>query len=122
MHHPSGAALLNPSGKAPSAGEVFRNPDMAGVLRELGAGGKEAFYGGRIGEAVVEVLREMGGVLTVEDLKVTAGEQADPCFCSCLRAQRMPKHLALALVTSASITHRLEPCPAGVCAHLLACS
>ena len=61
---------MNPSGKAPSAGEVFRNPDMASVLRELGAGGKEAFYGGRIGEAMVKVLREMGGVLTVEDLKV----------------------------------------------------
>ncbi|CAN0440124.1 unnamed protein product [Scytosiphon promiscuus] len=42
---------------------------MAGVLRELGAGGKEAFYEGRIGDAMVEVLRELGGVLTKEDLK-----------------------------------------------------
>lgn len=64
-----GAALLMPNGKAPSTGEVFRNPDMAGVLRELGTGGKEAFYGGRIGEAMVEVLQKMGGVLTMEDLK-----------------------------------------------------
>lgn len=70
MYRPSGAALLNPNGKAPSAGEVFRNPDMAGVLRELGAGGKEGFYGGRIGAAIVKVLQQMGGVLTVEDLKV----------------------------------------------------
>ena len=66
---PYGAALLMPDGKAPKAGDVFRNPDMAGVLRELGSGGKEAFYGGRIGEAMVEVLRELGGVLTMEDLK-----------------------------------------------------
>ncbi|CAM9949386.1 unnamed protein product, partial [Hapterophycus canaliculatus] len=64
-----GAALLMPNGKPPSAGEVFRNPDMAGVLRELGSGGKEAFYDGRIGKAMVEVLREMGGVLTAADLK-----------------------------------------------------
>ncbi|CAN0387364.1 unnamed protein product, partial [Laminaria digitata] len=66
---PHGAALLMPNGKAPETGDVFRNPDMAGVLRELGAGGKEAFYGGRIGDAMVEMLRELGGVLTTEDLK-----------------------------------------------------
>ncbi len=66
----AGKALLMPSGKAPCSGEVFRNPDMAGVLRELGAGGKEAFYGGRIGEAIVKVLQEMGGTMTAEDLQV----------------------------------------------------
>lgn len=59
-----------PNGKPPSPGEVFRNPDMAGVLRELGSGGKEAFYHGRIGKAMVDVLQDMGGVLTAEDLKV----------------------------------------------------
>lgn len=67
---PHGGALRMPTGKTPAAGEVFRNPDMAGVLRELGAGGKEAFYGGRVGLAMVEILRELGGVLTMEDLKV----------------------------------------------------
>ena len=66
---PHGAALLMANGKGPETGDVFRNPDMAGVLRELGSGGKEAFYGGRIGDAIVEVLRELGGVLTAEDLK-----------------------------------------------------
>ncbi|CAM9583466.1 unnamed protein product [Scytosiphon promiscuus] len=58
-----------PNGRPPSSGEVFRNPDMAGVLRELGSGGKEAFYAGRIGEAMVDVLQEMGGLLTADDLK-----------------------------------------------------
>lgn len=66
---PHGAALLMPDGKPPVTGDVFRNPDMVGVLRELGSGGKEAFYGGRIGLAMEEVLRELGGVLTLEDLK-----------------------------------------------------
>lgn len=69
-------------------GEVFRNPDMAGVLRELGAGGKEAFYGGRIGEAMVKVLREMGGVLTMEDLKVSERTRGSCLVCfSSLSAQ-----------------------------------
>ena len=68
---PHGAALLMPNGKPPQAGEVFRNHDMARVLRELGAGGKEAFYEGSIGSAIVDVVRELGGVLSMEDLKVS---------------------------------------------------
>lgn len=80
---------MTPSGKAPSAGEVFRNPDMAAVLRELGAGGKEAFYGGRVGEAMVKVLREMGGVLTVEDLKVRTFGKGRPLIFSGFRAQAL---------------------------------
>lgn len=67
---PHGAALLKADGEAPSTGDVFRNPDLAGVLREVGAGGKDAYYGGRIGSAIVEVLRDLGGVMTLEDLKV----------------------------------------------------
>jgi len=33
--------------RAPAAGEVFRNPNLARVLKELGAGGKAAFYTGK---------------------------------------------------------------------------
>lgn len=67
---PHGSALKMPSGRTPATGEVFRNPDMASVLRELGTGGKKAFYEGRIAEAMVEVLAGLGGVMTMEDLKV----------------------------------------------------
>lgn len=102
-----------PSGKAPSSGEVFRNPDMAGVLRELGTGGKEAFYGGRIGEAMVEVLREMGGVLTVDDLKARAKNKSmffsHGCGCVCGRRSKF----RLALLRTAvqrKDRHRVHAC------------
>ncbi|CAM9496085.1 unnamed protein product [Ectocarpus sp. 4 AP-2014] len=72
------AALLMPNGRTPAAGEVFRNPDMAGVLRELGTGRKEGFYSGRIGEAMVKVLQDMGGVLTMEDLKTHTTAFVEP--------------------------------------------
>ncbi|CAM9163253.1 unnamed protein product [Ascophyllum nodosum] len=75
---PHGAALLMPNGKPPQAGEVFRNHDMARVLRELGAGGKEAFYEGSIGSAIVDVVRELGGVLSMEDLKAHETSFVDP--------------------------------------------
>jgi gamma-glutamyltranspeptidase / glutathione hydrolase len=42
--------------RAPVAGEVFRNPDLAAVLEEL-SGGKAAFYEGRIAHAIVEAVQ-----------------------------------------------------------------
>lgn len=54
----------------PKVGDIFTNPDMAQVLRELGAkGATDGFYGGRAGEAIIEALQKNGGVMTVEDLK-----------------------------------------------------
>jgi gamma-glutamyltranspeptidase len=37
-------------------GEIFSNPAMAKVLREIGAKGKDAFYKGEIAERIVRVL------------------------------------------------------------------
>ena len=34
-------------------GEIFSNPAMAKVLREIGAKGKDAFYKGEIAERIV---------------------------------------------------------------------
>eukprot|EP00929_Paragymnodinium_shiwhaense_P049427 TRINITY_DN24932_c0_g1_i3.p1 TRINITY_DN24932_c0_g1~~TRINITY_DN24932_c0_g1_i3.p1 ORF type:complete len:559 (+),score=152.90 TRINITY_DN24932_c0_g1_i3:90-1766(+) len=52
----------------PRAGEIFRNPGMASSLKELAEGGKAAFYQGRAGKAIVELLSSLGGVMTLEDL------------------------------------------------------
>eukprot|EP00638_Chattonella_subsalsa_P009393 CAMPEP_0117752098 /NCGR_PEP_ID=MMETSP0947-20121206/11400_1 /TAXON_ID=44440 /ORGANISM="Chattonella subsalsa, Strain CCMP2191" /LENGTH=569 /DNA_ID=CAMNT_0005570669 /DNA_START=90 /DNA_END=1799 /DNA_ORIENTATION=- len=62
--------LLSPETQvAPKAGEIFRNPGMAAVLRDLGTGGKELFYGGWVGCAIVEEVQSHGGCLTLEDLQ-----------------------------------------------------
>ena len=54
--------------RPPRAGEVFRNPTLASVMRELAEGGKEAFYSGRAGQSIVALLGAMGGAMTAEDL------------------------------------------------------
>jgi len=59
---------LTVDGRAPRAGERFRNPGMARTLRTLAAGGADAFYRGEIGAAIVEVLAASGGVMTRDDL------------------------------------------------------
>src|SRR5215470_7685005 len=61
-----GAANLDElavDGRAPRAGERFRNPGMARALRAIAAGGAEAFYRGDIGAAIVDVLAASGGVM-----------------------------------------------------------
>ena len=53
----------------PKVGEIFRNPDMARVLRELGSSGaSEGFYNSRTGRAIVEKIQKHGGVMTLEDM------------------------------------------------------
>ena len=59
---------LSINGRAPNAGEVFRNPGLARTLRTVAEGGKEAYYKGEIAEAMVTVVREAGGCLGLEDL------------------------------------------------------
>ncbi|XP_072294142.1 glutathione hydrolase-like YwrD proenzyme [Eucyclogobius newberryi] len=65
-------------GHAPKSGQVFRNPALARTLRELGERGKAAFYEGHVAKAVVDVVRENGGVLTEADLKSHRSEVIRP--------------------------------------------
>ena len=62
-----GGGLL-PGGSPPRAGSVFRNPDLATVLREVAADGPAAFYEGRVGSAIVTAVAARGGLLSMADL------------------------------------------------------
>jgi gamma-glutamyltranspeptidase/glutathione hydrolase len=62
------ATFLLEGQRSPRAGEWFRNPDLARSFRQIAAEGPGAFYGGALGQRVVDGLREMGGFLTLEDL------------------------------------------------------
>jgi gamma-glutamyltranspeptidase/glutathione hydrolase len=55
-------------GRAPRAGEIFRNPGLARTFRAIAEGGKGAFYRGEIARAIAEVVQQAGGVMTMEDL------------------------------------------------------
>ena len=64
--------------RAPQAGEWFRNPDYAATLRQLAAEGPEALYGGSLGARVVEGLDELGGFVTLEDLRAHRSQGVEP--------------------------------------------
>jgi gamma-glutamyltranspeptidase/glutathione hydrolase len=55
-------------GRAPGAGELFRNPDLAGTFARIADGGPKAFYEGEIAEAISSIAQSFGGTLCEEDL------------------------------------------------------
>ncbi len=59
---------LTIGGRAPRAGEIFRNPGLARTLRAVAEGGKMPFYHGEIAASIVDVIQEAGGCMTLEDL------------------------------------------------------
>lgn len=65
-------------GRGPEAGEWRRNPDLAASLRTVAEEGPQAFYGGDLGRRVVDGLRELGGFLTLEDLRNHEVRWVDP--------------------------------------------
>jgi len=56
----------------------MRMPELAATFREVAAKGKDGFYKGRIAEAIATVLKEMGGVMTVEDIEAHTTTFEDP--------------------------------------------
>ena len=63
------AATFLPGGHAPKPGEWFRNPDLARTLQEIADKGTVTFYGGALGQRIVERLSALGGFITLDDLK-----------------------------------------------------
>src|SRR5207247_723797 len=51
------------------AGDWFVNLDYARTLRQIAAEGPSALYGGSLGTRIVDRLKELGGFITLEDLK-----------------------------------------------------
>lgn len=53
----------------PKPGDIFKNPDMARVLRCLGEfGATKGFYEGVAGKAIVDAVQSHGGLMTMEDM------------------------------------------------------
>ncbi|KDE83800.1 gamma-glutamyltransferase [Aspergillus oryzae 100-8] len=72
---PNAHEMLKPDQKAkdgvrsPLPGEILKNPTLAQTFRSLAANGKKGFYEGRVAEELVKVVQDLGGYLTLEDLK-----------------------------------------------------
>ncbi|MCA9182002.1 MAG: gamma-glutamyltransferase family protein, partial [Planctomycetales bacterium] len=66
-------------GKAPEAGDIFRNPRLAQTLRLLADQGAEAFYQGEIAQEIDRYSRSLeGGLLRLADLATHENEWVEP--------------------------------------------
>ncbi|PTW60198.1 gamma-glutamyltranspeptidase/glutathione hydrolase [Breoghania corrubedonensis] len=73
---PGFAETFMPDGRAPKAGERFRNPGAARTLRAIADTRGRAFYEGEIAEAIAAFSKANGGAMTVADL---AGYRPEWC-------------------------------------------
>ena len=64
-----GRATFLIDGHTPAPGEWFRNPDLANTYREIAREGPAAFYGGALGQRIIQRVQKLGGYLTLDDLK-----------------------------------------------------
>jgi gamma-glutamyltranspeptidase/glutathione hydrolase len=65
--HPDSARTYLIAGRAPAPGQVFKNPFLARTYRDIAAGGRDAFYKGRIAREIVAFSEREGGLFTLQD-------------------------------------------------------
>ncbi len=78
LNQPGYQATYMPGGVRPGLGDVFKNPALSESLCQIAAHGRDAFYNGKLTEAMVKFLRSQGGAHTVEDFADFQPEWVDP--------------------------------------------
>lgn len=75
---PDTTKVYLPGGAAPPLYSRFRNPDLAKAFRLLQAEGRDAFYKGAIGKAIVAKSQALGGSMTMVDLASVHAKWVQP--------------------------------------------
>ncbi|MEM7188613.1 MAG: gamma-glutamyltransferase [Pseudomonadota bacterium] len=65
-------------GGAPAVGALHRQPALARTLQAVADGGRDAFYTGEIATDMVDYLRGLGGLHTMEDFANASGDYVTP--------------------------------------------
>lgn len=76
--HASWRAVYTPGGVVPPVGSLLRVPELGRSLRLIAAQGRDVFYNGEIGAALVDFLAAEGGLLTRDDLVAHHGSWVQP--------------------------------------------
>jgi gamma-glutamyltranspeptidase/glutathione hydrolase len=76
--HPDSAKTYLPGGRAPRAGDVFKNPFLARTYREIAQHGRDAFYRGRIAQEIVAFSEKNGGLFSLKDFEDHASTWVEP--------------------------------------------
>lgn len=77
-HSPNARQTFLTGGRAPKAGQIFRNPDLAHSLELIASQGESAFYRGEIAQQILALSQQHGGAMTAEDLADYSAEWVTP--------------------------------------------
>ncbi|HVJ26706.1 MAG TPA: gamma-glutamyltransferase [Vicinamibacterales bacterium] len=75
---PGAAATFLLDGRAPRAGEIFRNPKLGASLELIARDGRDAFYKGPIAKAIGDDMARRKGLLTAADLAAHTSDWTEP--------------------------------------------
>ncbi len=75
---PAAARTFLPGGRAPGAGEIFKNPNLAASLELIAKEGRDAFYTGAIAKAIAADMKARGGLITEKDLAAHKADWVEP--------------------------------------------
>jgi gamma-glutamyltranspeptidase/glutathione hydrolase len=75
---PEATRTYLPAGRAPRAGEVFRNPYLAQTYRVLATEGRDAFYKGKLAQEMVAYSERVGGLFSMKDFAEHTSTWVDP--------------------------------------------
>ncbi len=78
QEYPNIRSVYMPGGHAPAKRELFLNPALAGTLRKIAAGGRDAFYKGEIAAGICDFLQRQGGFLSARDFAEHQSDWVEP--------------------------------------------
>ena len=76
--YPNWQATYAPGGRAPAAGDVFRNPDLAATYERIAQRGRDGFYRGDVAQRIVAAVAAAGGALSLQDLAEHTSTWVEP--------------------------------------------
>ena len=75
---PTSRAIFTREGRPLRPGEMLYQKDLARTFQAIVSGGRDVFYGGDIGRAVVKFTQEQGGLLTLKDFADCHAQWQEP--------------------------------------------
>ena len=71
-------SLYAPDGRAPAAGDMFTNKDLARSYRLIADAGEKAFYRGELADRIAAFMQENGGYIDLSDLESHRSDWVTP--------------------------------------------
>ncbi len=78
QRYPGFKEVFMPNGRAPKAGEIFKNPYLANTLETIAQEGRDAFYKGEIARTIDRFMKRVGGFLSYKDLADHHSDWVEP--------------------------------------------